>query len=157
MAVTTIPSELGPVCGVVIRARTLSQGIYDIVVGQRGVVLVPLWGPGLPRPAAMLLGGFQGGAIGHHRGGENDVRRREGYLATTADDLARRYFSNRTIRRQDVVRAHVWDHRGSGKLRLELSDGTNYTLRWEKRANKDVDAAALLVTALGPAVEVRQS
>jgi hypothetical protein len=54
-----------------------------------------------------------------------------------------------------VVRAHVWDHAGSGKLRLELSDGTSFTFRWEKKANRDVDAAKLFVTALGAAVEVR--
>jgi hypothetical protein len=155
MAVTSITSELGRVCGVLIRARTLTQGVFDIVVGERGLVLIPLWGPDRPLPAAVLLGGFQGGAIGHRRGGDSDARRRSEYLASTADGLARNYFSHRAVRRAEVVRSQVWDHRGSGKLRLELTDGTNFTFRWEKRANRDVDAARLVVDALGPAVELR--
>ena len=158
MAVTSVPSGLGRVCGAVIRARTLSQGVFDIVAGERGIVLVPLWGrTNLPRAAAALIGGFQGGAIGHLRGGENDNLRRERYLATSADELARHYFSNRTIRRTDVAHAHVWNHDGSGKLRLELTDGANLTLRWEKKANRDVDAGALIKSALGKVVEIRES
>jgi hypothetical protein len=155
MAVTSIPSGLGRVCGVVIRARTLSQGVYDIVVAERGIVLAPLRSLNVPKPAAMVLGGFQGGVVGHLRGGENDARRREAYEARPADELARHYFSHRTVRPGDLVRAHVWDHNGSGKLRLELTDGTNLTFRWEKRANKHVDAARLFRTALGQALEIR--
>lgn len=155
MAVTSIPSGLGRVCGVVIRARTLSQGVYDIVVAERGIVLAPLRSLDVPKPAAVLLGGFQGGVVGHLRGGENDARRREAYEARPADELARHYFSHRTVRPSDLVRAHVWDHRGSGKLRLELTDGTSFTFRWEKRANKNLDAARLFRAALGPKVEIR--
>jgi hypothetical protein len=154
MAVTSISSGLGRVCGVVIRARTLSQGVYDIVAGERGLVLVPLWGPGVARPTALLLGGFQGGIIGHRRGGDNDARRREEYLAMSADELARHYFSHRVVRRSEVVRSHVWDHGGSGKLRLELTDGASFTFRWERRANRDIDAARMFITALGPALDV---
>ena len=157
MAVTSIPSELGRVCGVVIRARTLSQGIYDIVIGERGIVLVPLSGPRVPRPAAVLLTGFQGGALGHRRGAAYDELRRTKYAAVTADELARHYFTNTTIRPGDVDKAHVWLHRGSGKLRLEVSDGTTYTFRWEKRANPDVDRAELFRKALGKKLEIRDS
>jgi len=156
MAVTPLPSGLGRVCGVVTRARTLSQGIYDIVAAERGIVLVPLWNPDRPRAAAVLFAGFQGGAVGHRRGGDNDARRRATYLAMSGDELARHYFSHRTVRRHDVVAAHVWDHGSrSSKFRLELTDGSAFTFRWEKRANPDLDTAALFVKALGPAVEVR--
>jgi hypothetical protein len=155
MAVTSIPSELGRVCGVVIRARTLSRGVYDIVIGERGVVLVPLGGPSVPRGAAVLFGGFQGGALGHRRGAASDDLRRTKYLALMADELARHYFTNTTIRPADLEKGHVWSHKGSGKLRLELTDGTSWTFRWEKRANPDVDAAKLCNKALGKKLEVR--
>jgi hypothetical protein len=155
MALTAAPSGLGRVRGAIIRARTLTNGVYDVVVGERGIVLVPLWVPEMPRAAALLVSGFQGGVFGHFRGGEGDARRRMHYLATTADELALHYFSNLTVRRQDVKRVHVWDHHGSGKLRLELNDGTRLMFRWEKRANRDLEAAKLLVDALGPAVDVR--
>jgi hypothetical protein len=155
MALAAVPTGLGRVCGAVIRARTLTNGVYDIVVGERGLVLVPLWVPEMPRAAALVVSGFQGGVVGHFRGGEGDARRRMHYLASTADEQALHYYSNRTVRRQDVKRAQVWDHHGSGKLRLELNDGTRVMFRWEKRANRDLEAAKLFVESLGPAVEVR--
>jgi hypothetical protein len=148
MSITAMPSGLGHVRGVVVRARTLARGVYDIVAGERGLVLVPLWGPQLPKAAAVVVSGFQGGAIGHLRGGDADARRRACYLSTTADELSRHYMSHQTVRRTDVVRAHV---RGC-KFRLELNDGTAYTFRWERKANPGFDPA-VLVDALGPAVE----
>jgi hypothetical protein len=155
MATTSVPAGLGRACGAVIRARTVAQGVFDIVVGERGLVLVPLRGQSSSPVAALLLGAFQGGVIGHKRGAANDVRRRENYLAGTADDLARHVFSHRTIRRDDVVRARVWEHNGSGKLRVELNDGAKITLRWKRTANRDVAVAVLIANALGKVVEVR--
>jgi hypothetical protein len=140
----------------VIRARTLAQGVFDIVAAERGIVLVPLWGQ-VAKPQAFVLGGFQGGIIGHHRGGQYDARRRASYECTSADELARHYLSYRTVRRPDVERAQIWDHEGAGKLRLELHDGTRYTFRWERKANRGIDAAGLFSAALGPALEVRRA
>jgi hypothetical protein len=155
MATSSVPSGLGRVCGAVIRARTVAQGVYDIVVGERGLVLVPLRGQSSNPLAALVVGSVQGGILGHKRGAANDVRRRESYLAGTADELAKHVFSHRTIRRDDVVRARVWEHNGSGKLRLELRDDTKLTLRWKRTVNRDVAAAVVIANALGSAVEVR--
>jgi hypothetical protein len=156
MAITSLPTGMGKVRGAVIRARTLTQGVFDIVVAERGIVLVPLWGQ-VAKPRAFLLGGFQGGIIGHRRGGDYDARRRESYECTSADELARHYLSYQTVRRQDVAKAQIWDHEGNGKLRLELNDGTSFVFRWEKKANRGLDAASLLFAALGPALEVRRA
>jgi hypothetical protein len=156
MAITSLPTGMGKVCGAVIRARTLSQGVFDVVVGERGLVLVPLWGQ-VSKPKAFLLGGFQGGIIGHRRGGESDARRRENYEFSSADELARHYLSYRTVRRQDLARARIWDREGHGKLRLELNDGTAYTFKWQRKANRGLDAASLFSAALGPALEVRRA
>jgi len=155
MATTSVPAGLGRACGAVIRARTVAQGVFDIVVGERGLVLVPLRGQSSNPFAALLLGGFQGGVVGHKRGSANDLRRRESYVAGTADDLAKHVFSHRTIRRDDVVRARVWEHNGSGKLHLELRDGAKITLRWKRTVNRDVPAAVLIANALGKVVEVK--
>ena len=156
MAITSLPTGMGKVCGAVIRARTLAQGVFDIVVAERGIVLVPLWGQ-VGKPKAFFLGGFQGGIIGHRRGGAYDARRRESYECTSADELARHYLSYRTVRRQDVSRARIWDHEGQGKLHLELSDGTRYRFKWQAKANRGLDAASLFSAALGPALEVRRA
>src|SRR5581483_4546364 len=130
-----LPSGLGEVRGAIIRARTLANGVFDIVIADRGIVLVPLRVADTRKAAAFVLGGFQGGLLGHHRGGAADARRRENYLAGTADELARHYLSYRTVRRADVAQAHVWDRIGTGKLRLDLVDGEHVTLRWERAAN----------------------
>jgi hypothetical protein len=156
MAITSLPTGMGKVCGAVIRARTLAQGVFDVVVAERGLVLVPLWGQ-VAKPQAFLLGGFQGGIIGHRRGGDYDVRRRESYERTSADELSRHYLSYRTVRRTDVAKAQIWDHEGNGKLRLELNDGTSFVFRWEKKANRGLDAASLFFKALGGALEVRRA
>jgi hypothetical protein len=155
MATTSVPSGLGRVCGALIRARTVAQGVFDIVVGERGLVLVPLRGQSTNPVASFVVGRFQGGVFGHKRGAANDVRRRESYLAGSMDELARHVFSHRIVRRDDVVRARVWDRNGSGKLRLELRDGTKLTLRWERAANRGVPAAVVVANALGKVVEVR--
>jgi hypothetical protein len=155
MATTSVPSGLGRVCGAVIRARTVAQGVYDIVVGERGLVLVPLRCESSNPAVELVVGSFQGGIFGHKRGAANDVRRRESYMAGTADELAKHVFSHRILRRDDVVRARVWERNGSGKLRLECSDGSDLTLRWKRTANRDVRAAVVIANALGKAVEVK--
>ncbi|MCU1429828.1 MAG: hypothetical protein JWL83_3828 [Actinomycetia bacterium] len=157
MSVTEMPSGLGKVCGAIIRARTFSQGVFDVVIGEKGLVLVPLSSAFANPAAAAVVGVVQGGVVGHIRGGPTDARRRASYFTSTADALARLYFSNRTVRRSDVVRVQVWDGHGSGKLRLELNDGAHFTFRWERRANREVDVAALLTQSLGSAVDVRRS
>jgi hypothetical protein len=156
MSLTDMPSGLGEIRGAIIRARTFSQGVFDVVIGERGLVLVPLSGTHSNVAAAAIAAAWQGGVVGHVRGGETDNRRREVYDTTTADALARHMFSHRVVRRTDVVRAQVWDGYGAGKLHLECSDGTAYTFRWQRRANRDVDAATLVRNALGPAVDVRR-
>jgi hypothetical protein len=147
------PDSLGEVCGVVLRARTATQGVFDVVIGERGLVLVPLYKPFSNAAAAIVLGGFQGGVVGHKRGAAADERRKERYFAEGIDVLARHYFSNRTVRRQDVVRVQVKEHHGAGRLRLELTDGSKYVFRWEKRANGDRNVGGLLTDALGRAGE----
>jgi hypothetical protein len=155
MATSSVPAGLGRVCGAVIRARTVAQGVYDIVVGERGLVLVPLRDRSTNPVVAVVVGSVQGGILGHQRGAANDVRRRESYMAGSTDELARHVFSHRTVRRDDVVRARVWEHKGSGKLRLELKDGTHLLLRWKRTINRGVPAAVLIANALGKAVEVK--
>jgi hypothetical protein len=149
MATTSVPAGLGRVCGAVIRARTVAQGIFDIVVGERGIVLVPLSTTHANAAAAIVSTRVHGGIVGYRRNSSYDARRREAYLATTADDLARQAFTNRIIRRQDVQAAEVWQNQGAGKLRVLFHDGVRLTLRWERHANQDVDAAALVAAALG--------
>lgn len=145
MATTSVPSGLGRVCGAVIRARTVAQGLFDIVVGERGLVLIPLNTTHTTTAAAVVTGRVHGGIIGRRRNAGYDTRRRENYLAQSADDLARQAFSHQIVRRQDIDSAEIWDQ----KLRLVLHDGTKVTLRWDGRANHEVDATRLIVDALG--------
>jgi hypothetical protein len=142
------PFGLGRVRAVVTRARTATQGVFDIAVGDRGIVLVPLFRSVSNPAAAVVLGAVQGGAIGHWRGRHGDERRREAYLAASADELARHWSSHRTLRPGDLLRFEVKDHHGGGKLRVHLRDGTRLTLRWDRRRCDDAPVAGLLVAAL---------
>jgi hypothetical protein len=155
MTVTPIPSGLGRVCGAVIRARTIATGVFDIVIAERGLVLVPISAPRRNPASGFLMTGIEGGILGYRRNVNYDERRRENYLATSADELARHFLSHQVVRRGDVANARVWDHGGNGKLRIQLNDGTSTTLRWERHANREFDVAALMLSAFGPVVDVR--